>query len=99
MNIRLKDDVIAYIKSLSFDIFDSSNIWIFGSRADIKKRGGDIDIYLETDKHEDILQSKIVFLREFEKKFGEQKVDLIVNNHTSSKPIFDRAKKEGIKIC
>jgi hypothetical protein len=41
MNVRLKDDIITYIKRLSLDIFDSSDIWIFGSRADISKKGDD----------------------------------------------------------
>lgn len=98
MSVRLKDEAIGYIKRLALDIFGSSDVWIFGSRAKLEQKGGDIDIYLETDKKEGVLKSKIVFLREFEKKFGEQKVDLIVNNHESSKPIFEIAKKDGVKI-
>lgn len=98
MSVRLKDEAIGHIKRLALDIFASSDVWIFGSRAKLEQKGGDIDIYLETDKKEGVLKSKIVFLREFEKKFGEQKVDLIINNHESSKPIFEIAKKDGVKI-
>jgi hypothetical protein len=36
-------------------------------------------------------------LREFDKKFGEQKVDLIVDNQTTKQEIFEIAKK-GIKL-
>jgi len=99
MKTRLRDEVIVYIKELSLKIFNSKDVWIFGSRADMNKRGGDIDIYLETDKKDDILKSKITFLREFEKKFGEQKVDLIVNNNTLDKNIYKIAKEEGVKLC
>ena len=62
---------------------------IFGSRADESQKGGDIDIYIQTDKKEDILKSKLTFLREFDKLFGEQKVDLLVDNGTKKKKIFE----------
>jgi site-specific recombinase len=62
------------------------------------KKGGDIDIYIETHNKENILLSKIKFLREFDKEFGEQKVDLVINNFANSKPIFDVAKSQGVKI-
>jgi predicted nucleotidyltransferase len=80
------------------EFFNSSKVMIFGSRADETQRGGDIDIYIQTDKKEDILKLKIAFLREFEKLFGEQKVDLLVDNGTKSKEIFEIAKKEGIAL-
>ena len=56
-----------------------------------------IDIYIQTNKKENILKSKIVFLREFEKEFGEQKVDLIIDNGSIQKEIFKIA-KQGIKL-
>ena len=71
---------------------------IFGSRADMSQKGGDIDIYIQTDKKEGILKLKLTFLREFEKLFGEQKVDLLVDNGTTKKEIFEIAKKEGISL-
>ena len=96
--IRLKEQQQHTIKQLARELFNSSKVMIFGSRADVHQKGGDIDIYIQTDKKEDILQSKIVFLREFEKLFGEQKVDLLVDNGTKSKEIFEIAKKEGIAL-
>jgi len=46
------------------------------------------------------LQTKIIFLREFEKKWGEQKVDLIVEAANSKfSKIFEIAKQEGVNIC
>jgi predicted nucleotidyltransferase len=96
--MRLKKEIIYYIKILSDTIFNSKDVWIFGSRVDDNIKGGDIDIYIETYQKDNILKSKIKFLREFEKKFGEQKVDLVINNHQKIKDIFEIAKKEGVKI-
>ncbi|MFP4485779.1 MAG: nucleotidyltransferase domain-containing protein [Campylobacterales bacterium] len=98
MRVRLKQEMIEFIKRLSFEIFNSKQVWIFGSRADMSRKGGDIDIYLETSMKDNLLSSKIAFLREFEKRFGEQKVDLIINNHQKEKSIFKIAKKEGVKL-
>jgi predicted nucleotidyltransferase len=96
--MRLKKEVVNYIKSLALEIFSSKNIWLFGSRVDNSLKGGDIDIYIETDRKSSILASKIEFLREFEKRFGEQKVDLVINNFTKTKPIFQKAKESGVKL-
>jgi predicted nucleotidyltransferase len=98
MMIRLEEKQQHTIKRLSKEFFNSSKVMIFGSRADEIQRGGHIDIYIQTDKKEDILKLKIAFLRELEKLFGEQKVDLLVDNGTKSKEIFEIAKKEGIVL-
>jgi len=95
--MRLSQSQVEFFKKLSLDIFDSTNIYLFGSRVDDTLKGGDIDIYIQTDKKQDILKSKIIFLREFDKKFGEQKVDLIIDNKTVQKEIFEIAKK-GIRL-
>jgi predicted nucleotidyltransferase len=95
--VRLKQSEIEYFKELALTIFHSKDIYLFGSRVDDNLKGGDIDIYIQTDKKEDILKSKIIFLREFEKEFGEQKIDLLIDNKTIHKEIFEIAKK-GIKL-
>jgi len=54
-----------------------ARIWLFGSRTDDKKRGGDIDI--------GVLSSKLGVMEEIEikqkiyDKIGEQKIDLFVS--------------------
>ena len=98
MMIRLREQQQHTIKQLAQELFNSSKVRIFGSRADMTQKGGDIDIYIQTDKKEGILKSKLTFLRKFEKLFGEQKVDLLVDNGTKSKEIFEVAKKEGVLL-
>ena len=98
MNIRLQQEQQLTIKKLASDFFNTSKVLIFGSRADVNKKGGDIDIYIQTNKKENILKSKLSFLREFEKMFGEQKVDLLIDNGTKNREIFEIAKREGIAL-
>jgi len=98
MNIRLQQEQQLTIKKLASDFFNASKVLIFGSRADVNKKGGDIDIYIQTNKKENILKSKLSFLREFEKMFGEQKVDLLIDNGTKNREIFEIAKREGIAL-
>ena len=47
--MRLKENEIKIIKSVIEEIFgDETKIYIFGSRLDDTKRGGDIDLFLIT---------------------------------------------------
>jgi len=98
MKLRINIEQQEAIKTLAAEFFATSVVFIFGSRTDLSQKGGDIDIYLQTKKKDNILKSKLSFLREFEKLFGEQKVDLLVDNGTKSKEIFEIAKKEGIAL-
>ena len=54
----------------------SSQVYLFGSRVDDSKKGGDIDILVLTDRklhHTDLFKMKQVFFS----KFGEQKMDVV----------------------
>jgi len=98
-HIRLNEKYIEKTKSLALLYFNSTDVRIFGSRADLSKRGGDIDIYIKTNNSKGILKSKLSFLRDFQKYFGEQKIDLIVEYQGSkSKKNYTEAKREGILI-
>ena len=96
--MRLSKEKVKTIKRLASKIFISDDVYLFGSRVDDSLKGGDIDIYLKTSKKDAILKSKIIFLREFEKEFGEQKVDLLVDNGLTQKEIFNIAQEKGIKL-
>lgn len=98
-HIRLNEDYLKVIKSLALLYFDSNDVRIFGSRTDLSQKGGDIDVYIKTSKENDILNRKLAFLREFEKKFGRQKVDLIIEyKGAKEKKIYNEAKRKGIVI-
>ncbi len=66
--VRLNKKYIDIIKFLAKKYFDSTEVRIFGSRADLSRKGGDIDIYIKTQKSKDILNLKLKFLTDFQKR-------------------------------
>ncbi len=102
-SIRLDPSEIENIIS-SFKMFfgKEDRLWIFGSRVDLNKKGGDIDLYIETDisNVEAINKARIDFITDLYYKIGEQKIDVIVNKITDSfsLPIYDIAKREGMRL-
>ena len=75
----------------------NSESYLFGSRTDDKKKGGDIDILvLSACKIE---KNKIRnFKTEFYKKFGWQKVDLVNFIHGSKHPFLNLIMPETVKL-
>src|SRR5208283_155472 len=98
-NMRITSSEQEIIKLYVKKHFGSNaDVYIFGSRVNNNKKGGDIDLYLTTDiPSSDIVRRKISLLVDMEKAIGEQKIDIVINNHTKQKPIYEIAEKEGVK--
>ena len=97
--MRLKKIEVEHIKRSAKECFgENVKIYLFGSRVDDKKLGGDIDLYIETDISENILRRKLKMLVELEKLLGEQKIDIVINNFLYDKYIYQVAKDEGIRL-
>lgn len=72
-------------------------IYLFGSRVDDNKRGGDIDIFILSQtkySSEKINHIKMVFM----KKFGQQKLDLVNWTHKEECTFKDLVKDGAIKL-
>ncbi|SNZ10645.1 Nucleotidyltransferase domain-containing protein [Persephonella hydrogeniphila] len=97
--VRLSEEEIKIIKETAKKFFGgNAKVYIFGSRTDLDKKGGDIDIFIETDKNIS-LKEELKFLVELEKKGIERKVDLIIKApNKREKFIFKEAKEKGILI-
>ena len=97
--IRLSEYEINVIKETTKEIFgQDAKVYIFGSRADIKRKGGDIDIFIETDKTTTV-KDEIKFLAVLERKGIERKVDLVVKSkNKKNRPIFEEAKRTGVLL-
>ncbi len=94
------ESIIDAFKSC-FLIEDS--LWIFGSRVNLQARGGDIDLYIETNvtSVDDVYKRESKFIDLVWQKIGEQKIDVVLNllNLQSQKlPIYDIARNEGVKL-
>jgi|Laugrefa1bdmlbdn_1035148.scaffolds.fasta_scaffold87132_1 predicted nucleotidyltransferase len=72
---------------------ENAKVWLFGSRARDDERGGDVDIFVESDST-DIMMAmhcKVALADLF-----DMKVDLIVGD--GEKPIHRIAKSTGVRI-
>lgn len=77
-----------------------SRIWLFGSRVDHNRRGGDIDLLIETDK---VLPSRVASLCQLEGKLimrlGDRKIDILLKDaQTPEVPLHRIAKAKGVLL-
>ena len=97
--MRLKKEVVDVIKSTAKIFFgDNAKVYLFGSRVDDFKKGGDIDLYIETDSQSDIFSKKLKMLAILMEKLGEQKIDIVINDFSKNVSIYKIAKREGIPL-
>lgn len=80
----------------------NDHLWLFGSRVDDSKKGGDIDFYVETEEKDTriALEKKLSFLNDLWSSLGEQKIDVVLNliHSDYSLPIYEEAKSQGILL-
>ena len=95
--MRLSEQYINVIKKHFYYIFHTGEIYLFGSRVDDNKKGGDIDLYLVLKEHIDLFEKKIKFLSKIKRELGEQKIDIIFNIDPT-RLIEQEAMKWGIKL-
>jgi hypothetical protein len=101
--MRLTENQVESIKETFRTFFqEKDHIWLFGSRIDPLKKGGDIDLYVETHYQDTaiVAEKQIDFLVDLKRKIGEQKIDLIINILTQNKSlsIYEEAKNTGVLI-
>jgi len=97
--MRLTEKEIEIILDISQKSFGNLKIWLFGSRVYDDKKGGDIDLYIETDKDIKLLD-RIKFITNLQLLIGNRKIDVIFNMPKSgNRTIFNTAKEEGILLC
>lgn len=97
--MRLTNNEITVIKSSATSFFGSgARIFLFGSRTDDSRKGGDIDLYVEAE-HPVQLQDKISFITHLKMTLGDQKIDVVVNApNKKDQKIFHEARNAGIEL-
>jgi len=87
--MRLSNKEITIIKKIITDIFGESTIYLFGSRLDNNKKGGDIDLFIIAK--DSSLEQKIKAIVKIERALYKP-VDIILHRD------FDRdIEKEALK--
>jgi len=79
--MRLTSQEIQIIKSAVYEVMgDNACVWLFGSRVDDNKRGGDIDLFIEVDLAEarDRIQKKSQLWTKLQFQLGEQRIDIVI---------------------
>ncbi|MDR3355596.1 MAG: nucleotidyltransferase domain-containing protein [Spirochaetaceae bacterium] len=72
---------------------EAAKVWLFGSRSDDTKKGGDIDIAILSQKIARI--DKMRIRRDIKDALGEQKVDIVISADGGS-PFFCMAVQKGV---
>lgn len=94
--MRLTPDQVRQIRECIREAFgDDSRTWLFGSRTDDTRRGGDVDLYVESEhsslRAELLCRSRLQDLLDLD-------VDLIVSRPGHPQPIHHIARESGLPL-
>jgi predicted nucleotidyltransferase len=101
--MRLTQQEIQIIKSSVHEVMgENATVWLFGSRVDDSQRGGDIDLFVETDLSEPterVLKTAQLWAQ-LQLRLGEQRIDIVLAAAQSDKPklIEQVARNTGIRL-
>jgi predicted nucleotidyltransferase len=95
--MRLEKDKITFLKQEIKKYLPDFKLYLFGSRVDDKKKGGDIDLLVLSNyllKRKDKREIKIAFYN----SFGEQKLDMVYFSPDAADPFKELALMEGVEL-
>jgi len=99
--MRLTDAQADAIRTAAADVFgDDAEVWLFGSRADDRRRGGDIDLLIRPGRY----AGDRPFHRAFGSSpawsvaLGERKIDVVVEAPMDDRPIVAVAHATGVRL-
>lgn len=84
-----------------------TRVWLFGSRVDDQKRGGDIDLLIQSPTRSDEpgedaatanLRRKLRLLALLERQLGERRIDVIIEAPGDLRPIVAIAHATGVRL-
>ena len=93
--MRLSETEKNAIRETIQEFDDRARIFLFGSRADDAKRGGDIDLLILSEKLREPDRGSI--RRRLHDRIGEQKIDILVAQDLSD-PFVRVAFTEGVSL-
>ncbi|MDY0269037.1 nucleotidyltransferase domain-containing protein [Trichloromonas sp.] len=101
--MRLNPREIEVLKEVGSEVFGSqARLFLFGSRLDDARRGGDIDLYVTGFARSvaEQLDAKLHFLVKAKERLGEQRIDVVFAAvpGESLTPIQQMAEKTGILL-
>ena len=79
--MRLSENEVSVIKDAVARRFGpGTEVFLFGSRLDNSRRGGDIDLYVRTALDaEHATRAKLLAMSDIQLRLGDQKIDMVVS--------------------
>ncbi len=97
--MRLNEHEKTAIREVIHGVDPTADIYLFGSRLDDSRHGGDIDLYAETEIQEKLLKHKFRILSKLWERIGEQRIDIDLKLRSAPlRAIHRMAKKTGIQL-
>jgi predicted nucleotidyltransferase len=102
ITMRLTPQTIAAITQAAQAVLGAdAQVWLFGSRVDDGARGGDIDLYVQTNQ---VLSNRVSaacqISAQIQQKIGLQKIDVVLKDaNTPAAPIHQVAQEQGVRLC
>ena len=98
--MRLTADQAEVIRTAVREVYgEDSRLWLFGSRVDDTRRGGDIDLLVRPDSGGGYaLMDKIRLLGKLERGLGERKIDIVIETPDDQRAIVKIAHERGIPL-
>jgi len=103
--MRLQANEVNAIAEAARDAFmPGTTVLLFGSRVDDSKRGGDIDLLVETPETmppAELVCRRTLFVSRIYRMLDEQHIDVIIatQNQPDSREVVATAKREGIQVA
>jgi predicted nucleotidyltransferase len=95
--MRITSEEINFLKREILAILPDALIYLFGSRVDDGKRGGDIDIMILSDKRLNWKEKSMLRWSYFD-KYGERKIDIINFSFKDVSSFKQIVLEEGIRL-
>ncbi|RZI46409.1 nucleotidyltransferase domain-containing protein [Candidatus Finniella inopinata] len=75
-------------------------LWLFGSKVNLSAKGGDIDLYVETEFDvSKVVQLELQFSKELFYRLDDRKIDVVIRYKDAPETlIFQIAKKTGVRM-
>ena len=95
--MRLQKQEIQTILQVARNIYgEKVKVYLFGSRLDNTKRGGDIDLLIRTDEAKKGVLARIRMIAQLKFLLGDQKIDIIGDHEDSI--VAQEALRKGVLL-
>lgn len=99
--MRLTAEQIAHIHAAVTELLGpDARVYLFGSRVDDTRKGGDIDLYIEVPSlSQPRLRLQAQLQRRLWDRLGPQRIDLLIRTETEAlRPIHRDALEQGVRL-